>query len=272
DLDDLLGPQDQRVYVDTAPVLEHALAEGSGLGWQGRHSLTIHRDLGSWFLLGELFTTADIAPDEPASFHCGSCTACIDICPTKAIAAPFFVDANRCISYQTIENRGYIPHELRALLGNRIYGCDDCQAICPWNRHAQAPEPDLLAPRGQNILPELASLLALDEASFRARFSKSPVRRTGRLALQRNVCIAMGNSARPAFIELLLDAMDRDEPMLRAHAFWALGELLDTVSDHGRCDAIRKQLRRVAAAETDEKAHEDMRLTLEEKGINHVQT
>jgi len=272
DLDGLLGPHDQRVYVDTAPVLEHALAEGSGLGWQGRHSLTIHRDLGSWFLLGELFTTADLAADEAATFHCGSCTACLDICPTRAIAAPFFVDANRCISYHTIENRGYVPHRLRRLFGNRIYGCDDCQAICPWNRHARAPDPDLLVPRGENILPGLASLLALDEAGFRARFRKSPVKRTGRTALQRNVCIAMGNSGRVEFIGPLMDALEREEAVLRAHAFWALAEILTACRKADGVVEIRRQLGRMAAQERDEAAHEDMRLTFEEKGINHVQT
>lgn len=186
DLDALLGPHEQRVYVDTAPVLEHALAENAGLGWQGKHSLTLNRQLGSWFFLGELFTTAEIETDEKASFHCGSCTACIDVCPTRAIVAPFVVDARLCISYLTIEYKGFIAHHLRPLMGNRIYGCDDCQMVCPWNHETGTPDRDFLAPRGENCLPELASLLSLDDTAFRARFVKSPVKRLGRDCFVRN--------------------------------------------------------------------------------------
>jgi len=258
DLDDLLGRHDQRIYVDTAPVLEHALAESSGLGWQGKHSLTLNREIGSWFLLGELFTTAEIEPDQPGSQHCGSCTSCIDICPTKAIVAPFMVDANLCISYLTIEYRGFIPRELRPLMGNHIYGCDDCQMICPWNRHAAAPEPDLLTPKRENILPELASLLQLDEAGFRVRFAKSPVKRTGRAALQRNVCIAMGNAKDARFSPVLVDALKHDSPLVRGHAAWALGQL-NTADDAG----ILAALEAAGASEPDEQAREEMNLTTE---------
>lgn len=234
DLDILLGPYDQRIYVDTVPVLEHALAEAAGLGWQGKHSLTIDRKLGSWFLLGEIFTTAELVPDMAADNHCGRCTACISSCPTGAIVAPYVVDARRCISYLTIEFDGFIPHELRPLMGNRIYGCDDCQMVCPWNGHAaglaESPE-DHLKPRRENHLPELASLLRLDEDGFRRRFAKSPVRRSRRSRLLRNVCIAMGNSGRAAFVPLLLSVLADPEPLIRGHAVWALAQLAE---DGGR--------------------------------------
>ena len=254
ELDGWLGTHAQRVYVDTAPVLEHALAHDSGLGWQGKHTLTIDRQLGSWLMLGEIFTTADLEPDELASSHCGSCTACVDICPTKAIVAPFVVDARRCISYLTIEFRGFIPHDLRPLMGNRIFGCDDCQAVCPWNRHARAPEPDLLASRRENHLPALAELLRLDERMFRERFRKSPVRRPGRAGLLRNVIIAMGNSGDPGFMPDLLAALEDNEPLVRGHAAWALvrlcpqqrrGEILECLRYHARQEAhvgVRQEL------------------------------
>ena len=225
DLDVLLGAHEQRVYVDTAPVLEHALAASSGLGWQGKHTLTIHRKFGSWLMLGELFTSAPIPVDQAASAHCGSCTACMDICPTRAIVAPYVVDAKLCISYLTIEYKGFIPRKLRPLMGNHIYGCDDCQAICPWNRKAGVPDKDLLTPRGENILPELASLLTLDEQGFRERFRRSPVKRTGRAALLRNVCIAIGNSGNQRFVPLLLTALQDAEALIRGHAVWALATL-----------------------------------------------
>jgi len=227
DLDKLLGEHEQRVYVDTAPVLEHALAASSGLGWQGKHTLTIDKKDGSWMMLGELFTSAKIPVDAIASQHCGSCTACLDICPTKAITAPYIVNAELCISYLTIEYKGFIKHSLRVLMGNHIYGCDDCQAICPWNSKATIPDDDLLTPRGENILPELAILLALDEQGFRERFRKSPVKRTGRAAFLRNVCIAMGNSGNIAFVPLLFNALDDHEPLIRGHAIGALSLLHD---------------------------------------------
>jgi len=230
ELDVMLGVHDQRVFVDTAPVLEHALAASAGLGWQGKHTLTIQRQLGSWFLLGEIFTTAIIEPDQPATNHCGSCSACIDICPTQAIIAPYVVDARRCISYLTIEFDGFILEELRPLMGNRIYGCDDCQMACPWNEHAAKGEGalvDLLTPKGENNLPDLASLLLLDEEAFRIRFRKSPIKRTKRRGLLRNVCIAMGNSGNVFYIPVLLDALRDEEPLIRGHAAWALARLTD---------------------------------------------
>ncbi len=261
-LDALLGPHDQRVYVDTAPVLEHALAASGGLGWQGKHSLSLHRELGSWFLLGEIFTTADIPPDEPATAHCGSCTACIEICPTRAIVAPGMVDARRCISWLTIEHRGWIPRALRTPIGNRIYGCDDCQLVCPWNRKAApvSSASDLLKPRGENILPDLASLLALDDAAFRMRFRKSPVKRTGRDAFVRNCCIAAGNAGDRRLAAPLQALLEDGSPIVRGHAAWALARL----------EGVRAQaaIRRALARETDEKAREDMRTTLEETKEN----
>ncbi len=262
ELDRLLGNHDQRVYVDTAPVLEHAFAEASGLGWQGRHSLTISRKIGSWFLLGEIFTTADLPPDNSARAHCGSCTACIDVCPTGAIVAPYVVDARRCISYLTIECRGFIPHALRPLMGNRIFGCDDCQAVCPWNRHAVAPSPDLLAPRSENVLPRLEELLALDETAFRRRFRKSPVRRAGRGGLLRNVAIAMGNSGDARYTEQLACALHDAEPLVRGHAAWALARLRATASLPALCAA--------RAAEKDALVRTELRqaVSLLEEGEN----
>lgn len=224
-LDTLLGEHDQRVYVDTAPVLEHALAEASGLGWQGKHSLTINKALGSWLMLGEIFTTAELTHDEPVSNHCGTCVACISICPTNAIVAPYIVDARSCISYLTIEYKGVVPLELRPLMGNRIFGCDDCQSICPWNSHAHAPETDLLNPGNKNTLPELSELFALNEDSFRKRFRKSPVRRAGRAGLLRNIAIAMGNSGDSGYASELIHALADPETLIRTHAAWALARL-----------------------------------------------
>jgi epoxyqueuosine reductase len=259
DLDRMMGKHDQRVYVDTAPVLEHALAENAGLGWQGKHSLTINRQLGSWMVLGELFTTAEIEPDQATSNHCGSCSACIDICPTKAIVAPYVVDARLCISYLTIEYNGFIPRELRSLMGNRIFGCDDCQMVCPWNRHATAPEPDLLMPRGENCLPELASLLELDEASFRIRFRKSPVKRTGRAGLLRNVAIALGNSGDSRAVSLLLRMLKDESPLVRGHAVWAVAELADSADAH----SILQLLMEREAVENDREVLEEIKRSID---------
>ena len=257
ELDALLGKHDQRVFVDTAPVLEHALAESAGLGWQGKHSLSIHRELGSWFLLGEIFTSAEIEPDEPARNHCGTCSACMDVCPTKAIVAPYVVDARLCISYLTIEFDGFIPHALRPLMGNRIYGCDDCQMVCPWNGHAVRQD-DFLKPRGENHLPDLASLLRLDEDAFRQRFRKSPIKRTKRRGLLRNVCIAMGNSGNAAFVDDLMQVSRDGEPLIRGHAAWALGRLSSAQS---RAD-IAGFLRRCAVTEKNNEVLKEIDLAI----------
>ncbi len=268
DLDVMLGKHDQRVFVDTAPVLEHALAESSGLGWQGKHSLTIHRDLGSWFLLGEIFTTASIEKDEAAKNHCGSCSACIDVCPTQAIVAPYVVDARLCISYLTIEFDGFIPRPLRIMMGNRIYGCDDCQLVCPWNQHAskgslrlhdlQTGE-DSIKPRGENHLPNLASLLRLDDDGFRQLFRKSPIKRTKRAGLLRNVCIAMGNSGKTLFVDDLLSVIADKEPLIRGHAAWALG-CLSSANSHQRISLV---LHQQLTVETDAGVCEEIDLTIE---------
>jgi len=261
-LDDLLGAHEQRVYVDTAPVLEHALAESSGLGWQGKHTLTINREHGSYLMLGEIFTTAEIEPDEPATFHCGSCTACIDVCPTKAIVEPFVVDARLCISYLTIEYRGFIPPKLRPMMGNRIFGCDDCQMICPWNQKIEPIEIDQLKPRGENILPALSSLFSLDEEGFRERFRKSPVKRTGRAGLLRNVAIAMGNSGMSEFISPLIQALNDPEPLIRGHSAWALSSLYP----HSKGGEIVTQLEYHAQNESDEDVLNELHQSLKDIG------
>jgi len=241
-LDDMLGEHGQRVYVDTAPVLEHALAAESGLGWQGKHSLSIHQEHGSYMMLGEIFTTAWMEADTAARLHCGSCTACLEVCPTGAIVSPYVIDANRCISYLTIEYRGVIPRLLRSKMGNHIYGCDDCQMICPWHRKLAPVDDDMLAVNPLHILPKLSDLLAMDEAAFRQRFQKSPVKRTGRIALLRNVCIAMGNSGLSDFLPELMQACQHDEAMIRLHAIWAVSQLM---REHQACLKILDDLQKV---------------------------
>ncbi|MFN3824922.1 MAG: tRNA epoxyqueuosine(34) reductase QueG [Pseudorhodobacter sp.] len=185
-----------KVFVDTAPVMEKPLAEAAGLGWQGKHTNLLSRDLGNWFFLGAIFTTLDLPRDAAEISHCGSCTACLDICPTRAFPAPYQLDARRCISYLTIEHKGPVDPDLRAALGNRIYGCDDCLAVCPWNKFAKAAQEMGYAQR--HGAPPLAELAALDDAAFRARFSGSPIKRIGRDRFLRNVLYAIGNSGDPA--------------------------------------------------------------------------
>ena len=187
------GPE-VKVFVDTAPVMEKPLAQRASIGWQGKHTNLVSRAHGSWLFLGEIYTTLDIAPDEPHGDHCGTCTRCLDICPTDAFPSPYRLDATRCISYLTIEHQGPIPHELRPLMGNRIYGCDDCLAVCPWNRFAQATPHGKLRGRDALTAPRLAELAALDDVGFRAMFSGSPIKRIGRDRFVRNVLIAIGNS------------------------------------------------------------------------------
>ncbi|MER8485782.1 tRNA epoxyqueuosine(34) reductase QueG [Mesorhizobium sp. M1322] len=189
---------DVKVFVDTAPVMEKPLAEAAGLGWQGKHTNLVSREHGSWLFLGTIFTTAELAPDTPEDDHCGSCRACLDVCPTDAFPAPYRLDARRCISYLTIENKGPIPHEFRENIGNRIYGCDDCLAACPWNKFAQAASEAKLVARADLREPPLADLLELDDAAFRLFFSGSPIKRIGRDRFVRNVLIAAGNSGEPS--------------------------------------------------------------------------
>jgi len=215
-----------KVFVDTAPLMEKPLAERAGLGWQGRHTNLVSRDFGSWLFLGSILTTLELAPDPPEALHCGSCTACLDACPTQAFPAPFQLDARRCISYLTIELKGPIPREFRAGLGNRIYGCDDCLAVCPWNKFAQAGREQKLAARQALRQPELAELARLDDAAFRALFTKSPVKRLGRDRFVRNVLYALGNSGEPALADAALRLLDDPAPVVRGAAVWALQRLL----------------------------------------------
>ncbi|MCO5063865.1 MAG: tRNA epoxyqueuosine(34) reductase QueG [Rhizobiaceae bacterium] len=221
------GDADVKVFVDTAPVMEKTLAAAAGIGWQGKHTNLVSRTYGSWLFLGSIFTTAVLEPNAPEADHCGSCRACLDICPTNAFPEPYRLDARRCISYLTIENKGPIPHAFRAAMGNRIYGCDDCLAVCPWNKFASMASQAKLAARDDLRSPALSDLLALDDASFRHRFSGSPVKRIGRDRFIRNVLIAAGNSAEPALAEPCKRLLQDDSPLVRGAAVWALSRLLD---------------------------------------------
>ncbi|NPU68536.1 tRNA epoxyqueuosine(34) reductase QueG [Bradyrhizobium sp. 83012] len=219
-----------KVFVDTAAVMEKPLAEAAGLGWQGKHTNLVSSGFGSWLFLGAIYTTLDLPPDAPEQDHCGSCRACLDSCPTAAFPAPYSLDARRCISYLTIENKGPIPHEFRQALGNRIYGCDDCLAACPWNKFAQAGREAKLAARDALRAPSLAELAALDDAAFRALFTKSPVKRIGRDRFLRNVLIAIGNSGDVALLPAAERLTADPNPLVRGAAAWALGQLLDPAS------------------------------------------
>ncbi len=212
-------------YVDTGPVLERDLAQRAGIGFVGKHTGLISRELGNWFLLAEIITTALLAPDAPARNRCGKCTRCLEACPTGALPAPFTLDARRCISYLTIELKGPIPVELRPLIGDRIFGCDDCLAACPWNRFAR--EGHLLREhrRGDLVAPDLVELLSLDEATFRLRYAGTPLLRTKRRGLLRNVCVALGNVGGMEALPALHRAAADPEPLIAEHALWAIGEI-----------------------------------------------
>ena len=221
-----IGPFGYRAFVDSAPVMEKPLARNAGLGWIGKHTNLISQELGSWIFLGAIVLDAELEPGEPHPDRCGTCRACIDVCPTDAIVAPFVLDARRCISYLTIENRGPIPVEYRRDIGNRIFGCDDCQDVCPWNRFAKASARAAdFAPRSENRAPELVELLGLDEPAFRKRFAGSPVLRAKRRGFVRNVAVALGNSGDRAAVQPLTAALDDGDALVRGHAAWALGEL-----------------------------------------------
>ena len=217
-------------YVDTGPLLERDLAQRAGLGFVGKHTNLISRRLGNWIFLAEILTTLELEPDAPEKNHCGNCTRCITACPTAAITAPFTLDARRCISYLTIELKGAIPVELRPLLGNRIYGCDDCLAACPWNRFARAG--NLMQPhaRADLAVPDLLELLALDDAGFKRRFAGTPVLRTKRRGLLRNVCVALGNTGDASALPALERATHDSEPLIAEHAAWAI----EAVKNRGR--------------------------------------
>jgi epoxyqueuosine reductase len=231
---------DVKVFVDTAPVMEKPLAEAAGIGWQGKHSNLVSREFGSWLFLGSIFTTAEIEPDTAEGDHCGSCRACLDACPTDAFPAPYRLDARRCISYLTIENKGPIPHEFREAIGNRIYGCDDCLAACPWNKFARQASEAKLAARDDLREPALAELLTLDDAAFRTLFSGSPVKRIGRARFLRNVLIAAGNSGDLSLVEHCRALLDDASPLVRGAAVWALSRLLPR-SEMDRLEASARE-------------------------------
>ena len=215
-----------KVFVDTAPVMEKPLSAAAGVGWQGKHTNLLNREHGSWLFLGVIYTTLDLEPDESASDHCGSCHRCIDACPTGAITGPHRIDARRCISYLTIEHAGPIPHEFREAMGNRIYGCDDCLAVCPWNRFAgEAQANKAFAPRAELAAPALADLLALDDAGFRELFSGSPIKRIGVARMTRNCLIAAGNSADAALRPSVERHLESEDPVVSDAARWALERL-----------------------------------------------
>jgi epoxyqueuosine reductase len=210
-----------KVFVDTAPVMEKPLAEAAGLGWQGKHTVVVSREYGSWLFLGAIFTTAELPADEPHPESCGTCTRCLDVCPTNAFPAPFQLDARRCLSYLNIELKGPIPHEFRVAMGNRIYGCDDCLAVCPWNKFAAETREMKLRARDDLKSPALADLVALDDHAFRRLFSASPVKRIGHARFLRNVLIAVGNSADPALLPAVEARLRDPDPLIRGAAVWA---------------------------------------------------
>lgn len=245
---------DVKVFVDTAAVMEKPLAAAAGLGWQGKHTNLVSRQFGSWLFLGAIFTTLGLPRDAAEPDRCGSCRACLDICPTAAFPAPYRLDARRCISYLTIEHQGPIPRALRPLMGNRIYGCDDCLAVCPWNKFAQAGRDARLAARAELIDPPLAELAALDDAAFRALFRKSPVKRSGRDRFVRNVMIAIGNSGDSRLADGALARLADASALVRGAAVWAVSRLLR-----------RERLAELAAAHADEpdpEVREEWRLAL----------
>ncbi len=247
---------DVKVFVDTAPLMEKPLAASAGIGWQGKHTNLVSREFGSWLFLGAILTEAGIEPDEPETDHCGSCRACLDICPTDAFPAPYRLDARRCISYLTIEHDGPIAHEFRPAMGNRIYGCDDCLAVCPWNKFAAEGREAKLAARADLEAPELAFLATLDDAGFRKLFSGSPIKRIGRGRFIRNVLIAIGNagckSGQPELAESARNHLADPDPTVRGAAVWSLSRLLPAA-----------ELRRLATGdEADDTVREEWRLAL----------
>ncbi|MGU3284242.1 tRNA epoxyqueuosine(34) reductase QueG [Methylobacterium sp. WL7] len=233
-----------KVFCDTAPVMEKTLAEAAGLGWQGKHTVLLSREHGNWLLLGAIYTSAEFEADEPGRGHCGSCRACLDICPTDAFPAPYRLDARRCISYLTIEHAGPIAAEFRTAIGNRVFGCDDCLAVCPWNKFARTAADARLAARADLAAPALVDLAGLDDASFRKLFAGTPVKRTGRDRFLRNVMIAVGNSGDPDLADAAIARLADDSPLVRGMAVWACGRLLEPAT----VQALRRQHE---AAETD---------------------
>jgi epoxyqueuosine reductase len=242
-----------KVFVDTAAVMEKPLAQAAGLGWQGKHTNLVSREFGSWLFLGAIFSASDLPRDPTDTDHCGTCRACQDICPTAAFPAPYKLDARRCISYLTIENKGPIPHEFRKAIGNRIYGCDDCLAVCPWNKFAQSGRETKLAARAELRAPPLAALVRLDDAAFRALFAKSPVKRIGRDRFVRNVLIAIGNSGDAGLAVEAERLLDDESPLVRGAAIWALSQLMPR-------QAFAALASSAAGAEVDDMVREEWRL------------
>jgi epoxyqueuosine reductase len=229
-----LAGGEAKIFVDTAPMMEKPLAAKAGLGWQGKHTNLVSREFGSWLFIASIFVSAEIAPDEPEEDHCGACRRCLDICPTNAFTAPYEIDARACISYLTIEHKGHIAPRYRGAIGNRIFGCDDCLAVCPWNKFAQVAHETKLSARAESDNPPLAELLLLDDAAFRARFRGTPIKRTGRDRFLRNVLIAAGNSGEAALVPLVEARLVDASPLVRAMAVWALLQLAP-----GRFRALR---------------------------------
>jgi epoxyqueuosine reductase len=250
---------DLKVFVDTAPLMEKPLAQAAGLGWQGKHTNLVSRAFGSWLFLGSILTTLQIEPDPPETDHCGQCRACLDICPTNAFPAPYQLDARACLSYLTIEHKGPMPRRYRAAMGNRIYGCDDCLAVCPWNKFAQTAREQRLHARDALRGPALEDLARLDDAAFRALFAKSPVKRIGRDRFVRNVLYAVGNSGEPRLAAEAQRLLDDPSPLVRGAAVWALVMLLPA-ADVARLGALR------AAHETDSGVIEEWAATSDRDG------
>ncbi len=224
------GGADVKVFVDTAPLMEKPLAQRAGLGWQGKHTNLVSRTFGSWLFLGAILTTAQIAPDAPEDDHCGTCRRCLDVCPTQAFPAPYQLDARRCIAYLTIEHKGHIDAEFRQAIGNRVFGCDDCLAVCPWNKFAATARDARLGVRVDLASLPLAQLLSLDDAAFRSLFAGTPVKRTGRDRVVRNALIAAGNSGDRSLMPAVEALLDDASPLVRAMAIWALRRLADSVA------------------------------------------
>jgi epoxyqueuosine reductase len=245
--------QEVKVFVDTAPLMEKPLAHKAGMGWQGKHTNLVSREHGSWLFLGVMLTAAELPADETETDHCGSCRACLDICPTKAFPTPYRLDARRCISYLTIEHKGPIPLEFREPMGNRIYGCDDCLAVCPWNKFAEVTAEASFHPRPELKGPLLSELAALDDAGFRAVFAGSPIKRIGRDRFVRNVMIAVGNSGDPGLLPCVREALEDASPLVRGAAVWALSRL--DPSTFARLSLDR------AEAESDLSVREEWRLS-----------
>ena len=250
-----------KVFVDTAPVMEKPLAQAAGLGWQGKHTVLISREHGNWLMLGAIFARAELAADAAEADHCGSCRRCLDICPTDAVPAPDRLDARRCIAYLTIEHHGPIPVEFREKIGNRVFGCDDCLAVCPWNKFSGAARVARMAARADLCAPPLADLARLDEAGFRARFAGTPIKRTGRDRFLRNVLIAIGNSDDAALAGEAEACLNEPDPVVRGAAVWACGRLLSAERLH---DLFESRGRREADAHVKEEWRAAVRLSMGE--------